>query len=104
MNLCRLSLPRKVKTMTRKFSMSLLIMMLVAFMAILGGSVLAQDEDIVTMHSTDLLANEELAVPMGEEVDTSQWAKEGPYTIGFINWSTANSWTVQVDAEVAHEA
>jgi ribose transport system substrate-binding protein len=74
------------------------------FVLMLAGSVIAQDDDIVTANSTDYLNDETLAVPTGEEVDTSQYAKEGPYTIGFINWSTANSWTVQVDEEIKHEA
>lgn len=96
--------------MTRKLPLYGLVLILSAFTALLSGSVLAQDataepiDDIVTQNSTDLLANEEIAIPTGEDVDTSMWAKEGPYTIGFINWSTANSWTVQVDAEIAHEA
>jgi ribose transport system substrate-binding protein len=74
---------------------------------VLVGGVLAQDEpldDIVTQNSTDYLNDEELAVPEGDEVDTSEWAKEPPYTIGFINWSTANSWTVQINEEITHEA
>ena len=76
-------------------------------LVLVGGAVLAQDEpidDIVTQNSTDYLNDEELAVPEGEEVDTSAWAKEPPYTIGFINWSTANSWTVQINEEIMHEA
>lgn len=74
---------------------------------VLVGGVLAQDEpidDIVTQNSTDYLNDEELAVPEGDEVDTSMWMKEPPYTIGFINWSTANSWTVQINEEITHEA
>ncbi|HUN06723.1 MAG TPA: ABC transporter substrate-binding protein [Aggregatilineales bacterium] len=71
---------------------------------LLVGMVSAQDTDIVTEHSTDYLNDETLAVQEGEEVDTSAYAKEGPYTIGFINWSTANSWTVQIDEEIKHEA
>lgn len=82
---------------------SLVKLLILVLLLTLAGSVLAQD-DIVTMHSTDYLNDESLAIPMGEEVDTSQYAKEGPYTIGFINWSTANSWTVQVDEEIKHEA
>lgn len=67
---------------------------------------LAQDEidDVVTRRSTDYLSNPELAVPEGDPVDTSQYATEAPWTIGFINWSTANSWTVQIVNEVQHEA
>jgi ribose transport system substrate-binding protein len=64
---------------------------------------LSQD-DIVTMHSTDYFGDTTLAIPEGDMVDTSVYAKEGPYTIGFINWSTANSWTVQIVNEVQHEA
>ncbi len=63
----------------------------------------AQD-DIVAMHSTDYFGDTTLAVPVGDMVDTSMYKKEGPYTIGFINWSTANSWTVQIVNEVQHEA
>ena len=61
-------------------------------------------EDIVVKHSTDYLADETLASADGEMVDTSQWKKEGPYTIGFINWASSNSWVAQVDAELKHEA
>lgn len=76
-----------------------------AFVA-LGMGVLAQDEedDIITRNSVDYLSDETIAIPMGEEVDTSMYAKEPPYTIGFINWSSANSWTVQIDQEVIEEA
>jgi ribose transport system substrate-binding protein len=76
----------------------------------LVGMVSAQDatpmpiDDMVTQNSTDYLTNVDLAVPEGDEVDTSGFAAEGPYTIGFINWSTANSWTVQIDEEIKHEA
>jgi ribose transport system substrate-binding protein len=60
--------------------------------------------DLVAEHSTDFLADTSLAIPEGEPADTSQYKKEGPYTIGFINWSSANSWTVQLTEEVKHEA
>jgi ribose transport system substrate-binding protein len=79
------------------------LLLLVALTAIFG-AVLAQDEDIVTLHSTDYLNDTTIAVPEGDAVDTSMYAKEGPYTIGFINWSTANSWTVQIVEEVRDEA
>lgn len=61
-------------------------------------------DDIVTRRSTDYLTNYALAVPQGDPVDTSKYKKEPPWTIGFINWSTANSWTVQIVNEVQHEA
>jgi ribose transport system substrate-binding protein len=67
-------------------------------------SLFAQDGDIVTERSTDYLNDTTIAVPEGEAVDTSQYRKEPPYTIGFINWSTANSWTVQIVEEVRDEA
>lgn len=87
--------------MNRKF----LTLLLVLSMALIAASVFAQEiEDIVTLRSTDYLSDETLAEPTGEEVDTSMWAKEPPYTIGFINWSTANSWTVQIENELRHEA
>jgi len=35
-----------------------------------------------------------------EMVDTSQYAKEGPYTIGFSNISVVNSWRVQMVEEL----
>lgn len=90
--------------MRNKYLPFFLLVVLVVMSALAGGS-LAQDEgDLVTTYSTDLLADETIAIPTGEEVDTSVWAKEGPYTIAFINWSTANSWTVQVNEEIIHEA
>jgi len=61
-------------------------------------------DDIVTQNSTDYHTDLTLAVPEGDPVDTSMYAKEPPYTIGFINWSTANSWTVQINEEIRHEA
>lgn len=79
------------------------LLLLVALTAIFGAA-FAQDEDIVTLHSTDYLNDTTIAVPEGDPVDTSMYAKEGPYTIGFINWSTANSWTVQIVEEVRDEA
>ncbi|MBC7813264.1 MAG: substrate-binding domain-containing protein, partial [Burkholderiales bacterium] len=84
----------------RSFS---LLMVVTAMLVVAGSSLLLAQDDLVSMHSTDLLSDESIAVPTGDEVDTSMWAKEGPYTIGFINWSSANSWTQQVDAELAHE-
>jgi ribose transport system substrate-binding protein len=79
------------------------LLLLAALVAIFGAA-LAQDDDIVTLRSTDYLNDTTIAVPEGEPVDTSMYAKEGPYTIGFINWSTANSWTVQIVEEVRDEA
>jgi len=81
-------------------------MMILMALFVLVGMVAAQDApaDLVLEHSTDYLNDETLAVQEGDEVDTSAFAKEGPYTIGFINWSTANSWTVQIDEEIKHEA
>lgn len=61
-------------------------------------------DDVVTQRSTDYLTDYTLAVPEGELVDTTQYKKEGPWTIGFINWSSANSWTAQIMNEVQHEA
>jgi ribose transport system substrate-binding protein len=91
---------------------SLVLALLVLALSI---PVLAQDEatpeatqpvidDIVTQRSTDYLTNPDLAVPQGDPVDTSQYKEDAPWTIGFINWSTANSWTVQIVNEVQHEA
>jgi ribose transport system substrate-binding protein len=37
-------------------------------------------------------------------VDTSRFAKEGPYTIGFSNISVVNSWRVQMVRELEYEA
>lgn len=79
------------------------LLLLIALTAIFGAA-FAQDEDIVTLRSIDYLNDTTISVPEGEPVDTSMYAKEGPYTIGFINWSTANSWTVQVVEEVRDEA
>ncbi|MGH2382933.1 MAG: ABC transporter substrate-binding protein [Candidatus Limnocylindria bacterium] len=61
-------------------------------------------EDLVTKYSTDYLNDQALAIPEGEPVDTAQFKKDGPYTIGYINWSAANSWVVQINHEVEHEA
>jgi ribose transport system substrate-binding protein len=85
----------------RSFS---LLLVVAAMLVVAGSTVLLAQDDLVSMHSTDYLSDTSIAVPMGDEVDTSEWVKEGPYTIGFINWSTANSWTQQVNAEMAHEA
>ncbi len=54
-------------------------------------------------------AEEEPAPSEGEAVeegmvDTSQFAKEGPYTIGFSNISVVNSWRVQMVRELEYEA
>lgn len=89
---------------TLPFAVLLVALVLTALMG--GAVVTAQDdaEDIVVTNSTDLLADESIALPTGDEVETEMWAKEPPYTIGFINWSTANSWTVQVNEEIIHEA
>ncbi|MCU0514712.1 MAG: substrate-binding domain-containing protein [Anaerolineae bacterium] len=65
---------------------------------------LAQDEDIISLRSIDYLNDTSIAMPEGDAVDTSAFAKDEPYTIGFINWSTANSWTVQIVEEVRDEA
>jgi ribose transport system substrate-binding protein len=70
----------------------------------LGAVALAQEEDIVVAQSTDYLNDTSIANPIGEVVETLQFQKEPPYTIGFINWSTANSWTVQIVEEVRDEA
>jgi ribose transport system substrate-binding protein len=60
-------------------------------------------DDVVTQRSTDYFNDLTLAVPEGDLIDTSQYKKDAPWTIGFINWSTANSWTVQIVEEVRHE-
>lgn len=85
---------------------SLLILVLLAS---LSYGVLAQDgafdiNAIIEENSVNFLIDEEIIEEEGEPVDTSQWAKEPPYTIGFVNWSTANSWTVQIVEEVREEA
>jgi ribose transport system substrate-binding protein len=81
------------------------LLILMALLLVVGMASAQDDmEDIVTMNSTDYLNDETLAVQEGDEVDTSAFAKEPPYTVGFINWSTANSWTVQIDEEIKHEA
>jgi ABC-type sugar transport system substrate-binding protein len=91
------------------------VLVLALLVLALSVPVLAQDEatpeatqpvidDIVTQRSTDYLTNTDLAVPEGDPVDTSQYQEDAPWTIGFINWSTANSWTVQIVNEVQHEA
>jgi ribose transport system substrate-binding protein len=86
------------------------IAVLLALLALSVVPLLAQEatpepiDDVVTQRSTDYLSNPELAMPEGDLVDTSQYATEAPWTIGFINWSTANSWTVQIVNEVQHEA
>jgi len=64
----------------------------------------AKLNDIVTQRSKDYLSDLSLAAPQGKLVDTSKFKKAPPYTIGFVNWSTANSWTVQIVNEVQHEA
>lgn len=87
--------------MTMKRFMRTLVLALV--ISALGLTLFAQ-EDIVTLRSTDYLSDTEIAVPDGDLVDTSMFAKEGPYTIGFINWSTANSWTIQIVEEIRDEA
>jgi ribose transport system substrate-binding protein len=73
-----------------------------------GAIAFAQDEtpepDIVSMRSTDYLNDLSIALPVGDLVETLRFQKEPPYTIGFINWSTANSWTVQIVEEVRDEA
>lgn len=61
-------------------------------------------DDVITQRSTDYFNDLSLAVPEGDPVDTAQYKKDAPWTIGFINWSTANSWTVQIVEEVRHEA
>jgi len=70
----------------------------------IGAAVVAQDGDIVTEQSTDYLNDTSIANPIGELIETLQFQREPPYTIGFINWSTANSWTVQIVEEVRDEA
>ena len=83
----------------------LFALLLVALVLVVGLQALAQEEeDIVTLRSTDYLNDETIAVPLGDMVETLMYAKEPPYTIGFINWSTANSWTVQIVEEVREEA
>jgi ribose transport system substrate-binding protein len=69
-----------------------------------GTVAVAQDGDVVTERSTDYLNDTSIAVPIGEVVETLQFLSEPPWTIGFINWSTANSWTVQIVEEVRDEA
>lgn len=84
----------------------LLLFVLVAALFVTA-TAMAQDEeieDIVTERSTDYLNDTDIAIPEGDPIDTSEFAREGPYTIGFINWSTANSWTVQIVEEVRDEA
>jgi ribose transport system substrate-binding protein len=90
-----------------------LICILALFALVFSLPVLAQDtpettpepiDDVVTQRSTDYFNDLSLAVPEGDPVDTSQYKKDAPWTIGFINWSTANSWTVQIVEEVRHEA
>ncbi len=81
----------------------------VALLALSAGSVAFAQEatsepDIVTRNSTDYLNDTSIAMPIGELLDTLRFRREPPYTIGFINWSTANSWTVQIVEEVRDEA
>ena len=77
---------------------------LAVWVFVLTVSVPSFAQDLIAEHSTNYIDDTSLAQPLGEEVDTSQYAKDPPYTIGFINWSTANSWTQQVVAEIQHEA
>lgn len=77
---------------------------LVAAALSLGAVAFAQEDDIVSMQSTNYLNDTTIADPIGEMIETLQFQKEPPYTIGFINWSTANSWTVQIVEEVRDEA
>lgn len=93
------------------FKRSLFFVLVVALVLITGAVAFAQDatpeatpDDIVTMHSTDYLNDATIAVPVGDLIDTLRFQREPPYTIGFINWSTANSWTVQIVEEVRDEA
>jgi len=59
--------------------------------------------DLPAEHSTPLLTNE-YTITTGEPLDTCAWKKDPPYTIAFINWSAANSWTAQVNLEAQDEA
>lgn len=77
---------------------------LVAAALSLGAVAFAQEDDIVSTQSTNYLSDTTIADPIGEMIETLQFQKEPPYTIGFINWSTANSWTVQIVEEVRDEA
>jgi ribose transport system substrate-binding protein len=89
------------QAMTRSRRLLLITTLIVLLSAIV---LVAQDADLVTEYSTDYLNDTTIAEPQGDPVDTSMYAKEPPYTIGFINWSTANSWTVQIVEEVRDEA
>ena len=59
--------------------------------------------DLPAKYSTPLLTDEHV-ITTGKPLDTCQYKKDGPYTIAFINWSAANSWTAQVNLEAEDEA
>lgn len=96
----------------KMFKRLTLAALVLALVLSVGAVAFAQDatpeatpvDDIVTMHSTDYLNDTSIAVPIGDLIDTLRFKREPPYTIGFINWSTANSWTVQIVEEVRDEA
>lgn len=95
--------------MMRKAKKVLVGLLAVVALSMMSSQLIAQDatvppDDIVVLRSTDYLNDTTIAIPIGDLIDTSQFAKEPPYTIGFINWSTANSWTVQIVEEVRDEA
>ena len=57
----------------------------------------------IAQNSTPLITSE-YVTPSGFPIDTAHFKKDPPYTIAFINWSAANSWTVQVTNETKDEA
>ncbi len=59
--------------------------------------------DLPAKYSTPLLTDEHV-ITSGKPLDTCQYKKDGPYTIAYINWSAANSWTAQVNTEAEDEA
>ena len=60
--------------------------------------------DVVTQHSTDYLKDTALVIPKGEEVDTAKFKKDPPWTIAFLKFSSGNSFLVQFEEEIKHEA
>jgi ribose transport system substrate-binding protein len=90
--------------MKRSRRFMLITLLSLSILLLSAVALVAQDGDIVTDYSTDYLNDTTIAVPEGDLLDMSMFAKEPPYTIGFINWSTANSWTVQIVEEVKDEA
>lgn len=60
--------------------------------------------DVVLEHSTDYLADPSLAKPIGDEVDTSMYKSDPPWTIAFLKFGSGNSFLVQFEEEVKHEA